>query len=120
MRARVAEVNERVARMTTDLDDISSNIKAVSVTATSGDDLIRATVGHDGVLTSLELHRDVYDHYDPAELAREIEQTIAAAAKEARQRVMAACRPFVTDEQLQAALNHDYRTLVRGFSEGAR
>jgi DNA-binding protein YbaB len=118
LRARAAEVTARVHKMTDDLERISREIKAVSVTATSGDKLVKATVGPDGKLTTLELHPEVYDYHPPHELAREIEETIATAAAEAQQRVMALCRPFVSDEQMRAALSHDYQTLVHGMLRG--
>ncbi len=118
LRARVAEVNERMARMTSDLDDLSERIRAVTVTAESADKLVKATVGHDGMLTKLELHPDVYDYHEPDELADQIEQTLAAASHEARQRVMAACSPFVTQEQMQAAVSHDYRSMMQSLFQG--
>ncbi len=118
MRAKAAEVTARVDQLAAELDEVSTRIKAVSVTAKSADQLIRATVGPEGRLTRLELDRDIYTFHTPDELAREIEETIAAAATEAQQRVMAMCRPFVSDDQMQAALSYDYKTLAQGLTGG--
>lgn len=120
MRTRAADVTARVQQMTAQLDELSQQVKAISVTATSADRLITVTVASDGRLTRLELDRDVYQHHDPDELARQIEEVISVAAAEAQQRMIAACESYVPADQLRAALAHDFRSLVHGISQEHR
>ncbi|GAA3768674.1 hypothetical protein GCM10022225_64060 [Plantactinospora mayteni] len=117
LRARAEQLTAQLRQASSALGDISTRVQAVTVTATSADRSITATVGPDGRLRRLELTPQVFEHADARQLAEEIEATIRVAAEEAERRVLDTCSPYVSEESLTAFRNNDFNGAIRRMVE---
>ncbi|MGC7095671.1 YbaB/EbfC family nucleoid-associated protein [Amycolatopsis lurida] len=99
-RARVDELLADYRRSRDHLAGVQRELAAVRATASSGDGLLKATVGPQGALTGLEIGEAAYREYGPAELAREIVRLVDTAGLKAftcAEEVLAPALPKGTD-----------------------
>ncbi len=115
LRDRLAQVQERYARLRSDLDDMQRRLATLQVTATSPDGLVRATVGPRGQLTDLWLDRRVYRLLDPDRLTRTIVATVGEAARRAADEIESTMADyFPADSAAMGFLrDNDFGTLMR-------
>lgn len=117
LRAQAGELAGRMQRMTGALADLQQQIRAVEVTATSRDEYVRVTVGHDGVVRDLWLDSRIYRHADSAALARTVLDTIAVAVQAARERVREITEPYVDGETLDSYASGDLTEAMERFRQ---
>ncbi|MFF4168847.1 YbaB/EbfC family nucleoid-associated protein [Streptomyces sp. NPDC001744] len=86
----LAEFEETRAR----LDEAAAEAARISVTVTSKDRTVEATVGAQGELTGLRFPTSRYRTMAPAELANVLMGTIASARSQAASRLLDVYRPF--------------------------
>ncbi|MBP2180720.1 YbaB/EbfC family nucleoid-associated protein [Amycolatopsis magusensis] len=99
-RARVDELLADYRRSREHLAGVQRELAAVRASASSGDGLVKATVGAHGALTGLEIGAAAYREYGPAELAREIVRLVDTAGMKAftsAEEVLAPALPQGTD-----------------------
>ncbi|WP_158893800.1 YbaB/EbfC family nucleoid-associated protein [Amycolatopsis anabasis] len=101
-RAQVDELLADYRRSRDSLAAVQRELAAISASASSDDELVTATVGPRGTLTSLTIRDEAYRRYQPAELAAEIVRVTAAATVRALTgagEVLAPALPRGTDPQ---------------------
>lgn len=77
--ARVDELLAEYRRSKEHLASVHRQLGAISASASNADGSVTATVGPRGTLTGLTITDEAYRRFRPAELAKEIVQTTAAA-----------------------------------------
>ncbi|GAA2629399.1 hypothetical protein GCM10010399_71520 [Dactylosporangium fulvum] len=117
MRAQARDLTGQLQRMTGALADLQERIADITVTAVSRDGHVRATVGHDGQPRDLWLDSRIYHSADSAKLARTILDTIAVAAKEARDQVKEVCKPYVGGDDLDQYASGDFAQAMERFRQ---
>jgi DNA-binding protein YbaB len=113
MRNRADELLGELNRLRSGLQDLQQRLRAANATVTSEDGLVTATVGPRGQLVSLELDPRIYRRPDSKHLASTITQTVQKAAAKVQEQVMAACRPYMPDSEVQAHLDYDFGGMMR-------
>jgi DNA-binding protein YbaB len=94
-RTQVAELVADYRRSREALASVHKSLATVSATATSPDGLVTATVGAKGTLTDLVIEDAAYQRLRPAELARLVLSTTAAAATKAARAAASAIGPLL-------------------------
>ncbi|MDP9799514.1 DNA-binding protein YbaB [Catenuloplanes nepalensis] len=89
LKARFADVYGQYERLRDGIGELRTRLSELSVSAVDDKELIRATVGPGGQLTSLEIEARAYRAYQPHELADEITRLVADAAAQAAEAVQA-------------------------------
>ena len=115
MRVQAEELASRLEKMTGQLTELQEQVRQVSVTAVSRDNLVRVTVGSDGKPRELVLDAGIYRNPDSARLARTILDTMEVAGEEARRQVMELCRPFASEEAIQQYAEGDLNGAMERF-----
>lgn len=113
LRARADELLGELNRLRSGLSGLQARLRAVNASVTSDDGMVTATVGPRGQLVSLEIDPRIYRRPDSRLLAQTITQTVQAAAARAQEQVMAACRPYFPDAEVQAHLDFDFDGMMR-------
>ena len=106
LRAYAREVSDQFESVRAGMADLQRELGAVSVTATSPDGFVTATVGARGQLQRLKLDPRIYRRPDSAALAETITQTVQRAVAEAGRKVQ-----DITDRRLPGA---DAGSYLRG------
>lgn len=117
LRMQAADAMARLETVRANYADLQRELRGLTVTTTSDDALVTATVGAHGRLVALELDPRIYRRPDSRRLAETITATIQRAADEAAEKVTAMCRPFFPDEDVRAHLNYDIDAVVRRVDE---
>lgn len=97
LRARLAEVHKRYARMRSELDDLQRRVDAVRVTVVSADGLVRVTVGPRGELIDVKLIRRATRNMDNEYVSRTILSTVHSASAQAAERVQTLMGDYLPD-----------------------
>ena len=111
-RTRVAELVADYRRSREALASMHRTLATISETATSPDGLVTATVGAKGTLIDLVIEDAVYQRHRPAELARLVLSTTAAAATKAARAAANTVSPLLpagTDAEALLAGTADLR-----------
>ncbi|GAB7040264.1 MULTISPECIES: YbaB/EbfC family nucleoid-associated protein [Catenuloplanes] len=87
LKARFADAYGQYERVRDGIGELRTRLSELSVSAVDAKELIRATVGPRGQLTSLEIEPRAYRAYEPHELADEITRVVADAAARATETV---------------------------------
>ncbi|GAB7048290.1 YbaB/EbfC family nucleoid-associated protein [Catenuloplanes indicus] len=83
LKARFADVYGQYEKLRDGMGEMQTRLASLSVSAADEDELIRATVGPRGQLTSLEIAPRAYRVYEAHELAEAITRVVAEAAANA-------------------------------------
>lgn len=83
LKARFADVYGQYEKLRDGMGEMQTRLAELSVSAMDEEELIRATVGPRGQLTSLEIEPRAYRVYEPHELAEEITKVVTKAAANA-------------------------------------
>lgn len=115
LRDRLAQVQERYARMRSDLDDMQRRLATLQVSVASPDGIVRATVGPRGQLTDLWLDRRACRTIDSDQLARTIVATVRDAAERTGEQVEAMMADYFPADSaaLGFVRDNDFGTLLR-------
>lgn len=113
LKERAAELMGELERLRAGLDELRRTLLSISVTVTSDDGMVTATVGPRGQLQRLELDPRIYRRPDARALADTIVTTVQRAAAQAQERVEAAVKPYVPPEELREHLNFDLTASMR-------
>lgn len=111
-RAQVEELLAGYRRSREQLASVQKSLASISESVTSDDGLVTATVGPQGTLANLLIADDAYIRHRPAELAKLVVRTTAAAAAKAGEsanRTMSAVLPSGTDPGALLAGRADLR-----------
>jgi DNA-binding protein YbaB len=114
LRARLAEVHKRYARMRSDLDDLQRRLDAVRVTVVSADGLVRVTVGPRGQLIDVKLIRRATRNMDNEYVSRTILATVHSASAQAAERVQTLMADYLPDDSgtLRYLRDNDFGSLL--------
>ncbi|MDY7089092.1 MAG: YbaB/EbfC family nucleoid-associated protein [Actinomycetota bacterium] len=114
LRARLAEVHKRYARMRSDLDDLQRRLDAVRVTVASADGLVRVTVGPRGQLIDVKLIRRATRNMDNEYVSRTILATVHSASAQAAERVQTLMADYLPDDSgtLRYLRDNDFGSLL--------
>ncbi|WP_033339670.1 YbaB/EbfC family nucleoid-associated protein [Catenuloplanes japonicus] len=83
LKARFADVYGQYERLRDGMGEMQTRLAELTISATDEEELIRATVGPRGQLTSLEIEPRAYRVYEAHELAEQITKVVAEAAASA-------------------------------------
>jgi DNA-binding protein YbaB len=117
LKERAAELMGELERLRAGLDELRQKLLSISVTVTSDDGMVTATVGPRGQLQRLELDPRIYRRPDARALADTIVTTVQRAAAQAQARVEAAVKPYVPPEELRGHLNFDLTASMRRMEQ---
>lgn len=117
LRMQAADAMARVEKARQSYADLRRELSALTVTTTSADGHVTATVGAHGRLVALDLDPRIYRRPDSRRLAETITATVQRAADAAAGKVAALCRPFFPEEEVRAHLDYDIDEVVRRVDE---
>ncbi|MFB9322584.1 YbaB/EbfC family nucleoid-associated protein [Cryptosporangium minutisporangium] len=101
---------EEFHRLRDGVGELQEQLRTIEVVVHSDDRLVTATVGPRGQLVRLDLDPRVYREQNSRELASKITETIQKGAREAADRALEFCRPFLPEDDVRAQLGGDLNT----------
>ena len=115
LRAVAREMSEQYDTLRRGMADLQRELRAVSVTVTSSDGHVTATVDARGQLRKLQLDPRIYRRPDSARLAATITETVQRAIAEAAEKVKAVCDRFAPGVDVGSYLRGDIAQRFQRF-----
>lgn len=113
MRAQAAELMAQFERVRDGAGELQQKLKAVSVTVTSDDGLVKATCGPRGQVVKVEFDPRIYRRPNSKELSATVTETIRKASAQAMAEVEELCKPWIPSADFQAYMDHDLDGIFR-------